>query len=907
MSWSASVLSSTTSDTEPTVVVTFDSAKYIFNVGENTNRAFLQSRRNWKKTRAMFLSSVGTQRGSGLPGLLMTFADSGLSSMDIVGPYGLLHFLAAMRKYTFRDNMSVNPREVPLTPSSSSTDPVYKDDNITVYALPILPYIETESSISSQDSFGSHTVIPTSSSARNSKRKRTPSPPSSAKRSSQITASESELSLQEAMKKSDFLPAVLRGDLAQSWRRFVIQTMFPGTAIPKVIESSVKPQVISQKGAKKKGKIDDDASVAPTPPVAKISRISQPPGFNKPLPPLEFNYTDSTDISSKPVVAYAVVGPRVRGKFDVKKAEALGLKPGPLRSKVTRGETVTVMVDDGLGQGKMMERTIRPEDCMGQSESPGVMLILDTPTPSHIPLLTSAFTRSSLFTSFRSREVRSQEDHAVRAVFHICGNHVLEDEGYKDFMDGFGSDVQHIVASRKHGHDPVTFTSAAFNQLRLNQLDSEIFKIPKYRLEPDTDIRRGGYLYFLNIVCIRPPRPPLHEKDTEHYDLFHPATSSSAPFSLPELTMKRFAEAKSAIEDRIANNTVPKQPGDDITILPLGTGSAVPSKYRNVSGTLIHIPNYGNILLDAGEGTWGQLARHFGISDTPYNVSQALRDLKCIFISHIHGDHHIGLAKILAMRQSLSPPADSPLYVVANRTVFMYLYEYAALEDLGFLSHNGVVPIFNDAIHWKQNNPNATRWMFESEEEQRSMQLAVSDLCASLNLVSLTTVDVEHRARCHGIIIRHSDGWSIVYSGDTVPTHRLVRAGANATLLIHEATMADDQVEMARAKMHSTFGQAVNIGRSMNAQKILLTHFSARYPKLPPPAILSPPTSATSASIAKEPILALAFDHASIKIGDMWKMNTYMGAIEQCFIDTTEDGDEEENTDALGMTQVDIV
>ena len=51
------------------------------------------------------------------------------------------------------------------------------------------------------------------------------------------------------------------------------------------------------------------------------------------------------------------------------------------------------------------------------------------------------------------------------------------------------------------------------------------------------------------------------------------------------------------------------------------------------------------------------------------------------------------------------------------------------------------------------------------------------------------------------------------FSGDTQPTEVLAEAGMNARLLIHEATMADDQVEMAKMKFHSTVGQAIDIGR----------------------------------------------------------------------------------------------
>lgn len=152
----------------------------------------------------------------------------------------------------------------------------------------------------------------------------------------------------------------------------------------------------------------------------------------------------------------------------------------------------------------------------------------------------------------------------------------------------------------------------------------------------------------------------------------------------------------------------------------------------------------------------------------------------------------------------------------------------------------------------------------------------------------------------------------IRYSGDTVPTQKLVQAGENATLLIHESTMADDQAEMAAAKMHSTVGQAIEIGRRyahffvvkatlftlvhrMKARNILLTHFSARYPNIPP--------SVTAEHNPGDPTLALAFDHANIKISEMWKMNVYIKAIEQSFTDLE---DENGTTQMEGADVIDI-
>lgn len=42
-----------------------------------------------------------------------------------------------------------------------------------------------------------------------------------------------------------------------------------------------------------------------------------------------------------------------------------------------------------------------------------------------------------------------------------------------------------------------------------------------------------------------------------------------------------------------------------------------------------------SLLLDCGEGTFGQLCRHYGD-----NVDRVLGTLAAVFVSHLHADHH---------------------------------------------------------------------------------------------------------------------------------------------------------------------------------------------------------------------------------------------------------------------------
>ena len=73
--------------------------------------------------------------------------------------------------------------------------------------------------------------------------------------------------------------------------------------------------------------------------------------------------------------------------------------------------------------------------------------------------------------------------------------------------------------------------------------------------------------------------------------------------------------SKQPIRLHQTSNVISAQAGrEDMEIVFLGTGAAIPSKYRNVTGIHLNRFGLGSLLLDCGEGTWGQLVRRYGHS-----------------------------------------------------------------------------------------------------------------------------------------------------------------------------------------------------------------------------------------------------------------------------------------------------
>lgn len=253
-----------------------------------------------------------------------------------------------------------------------------------------------------------------------------------------------------------------------------------------------------------------------------------------------------------------------------------------------------------------------------------------------------------------------------------------------------------------------------------------------------------------------------------------------------------------------------------------GTGSAIPCKHRNVTGMYLRMDNGNSMLLDVGEGTVGQLLQSWQSTVSSDKTStideyrERLRGIKAVFISHPHADHHLGLLRLLSERAAIcGPNGDDPLVLMAPPDMFDFLSEYRSVVPAIGKSY---IPVdCYDMIHSNgRTNPAGPR------------------LYDALGITYCASVPVAHCPRSYAVVIDGTSFGRVAYSGDCRPSNRLADVGFGADLLIHEATFEDGMEEDAVLKRHSTVGEAIDIANKMNARSLVLTHFSQRYPKIPP-------------------------------------------------------------------------
>jgi ribonuclease Z len=282
-------------------------------------------------------------------------------------------------------------------------------------------------------------------------------------------------------------------------------------------------------------------------------------------------------------------------------------------------------------------------------------------------------------------------------------------------------------------------------------------------------------------------------------------------------------------------------------VVPLGTSSGKPTLQRNVSATAL-VRDGEWLLFDCGEGTQLQIQRA-GLS--PHRLS-------AIFITHLHGDHFNGLAGLLSTMGldrrerglTLVGPTGIREYLdtLARLKILFVNYplEVRELNDQSLKAAptgSGLSIVYEAADYLVWTRPLDHRIFalgYRVEERPRpgrfdlasAKELGIPEGPLFGQLQSGRDVQLGD-----GRIIRPSQvlgpqrpGKVIAYCLDTRPCEAAEELARNADLLIHEATYTADLSREAREFGHSTASQAAGVAAAAESRRLLLTHFSTRFP-----------------------------------------------------------------------------
>lgn len=269
----------------------------------------------------------------------------------------------------------------------------------------------------------------------------------------------------------------------------------------------------------------------------------------------------------------------------------------------------------------------------------------------------------------------------------------------------------------------------------------------------------------------------------------------------------------------------------------LGCGSATPTTLHNPSSQVLNVRDK-LFMIDCGEGTQLQFRRNklrFG-------------RLNHIFISHLHGDHCFGLIGLISTLGLLGRTGDLTIYSVAG-------LEEVLRPELDFFCKDNPFKvkietfdpkksevIYNDrsvsvkTIPLKHRIPCAG---FLFEEKQKEPHL-IPDMIKFYNIPLKELAKIKQGADFvtdDGKIVSHAHlttpaepARSYAYCSDTAYSEKVVPIIEGADLLYHESTFAESDAARAKETGHSTAYQAAQIAKLANVKKLMLGHFSARYP-----------------------------------------------------------------------------
>ncbi len=264
-------------------------------------------------------------------------------------------------------------------------------------------------------------------------------------------------------------------------------------------------------------------------------------------------------------------------------------------------------------------------------------------------------------------------------------------------------------------------------------------------------------------------------------------------------------------------------------ILFLGTGASVPSRARSTSCIALRSGS-DIVMMDCGEGSQRQMMV------SPLSFMK----IRAILVTHLHGDHVLGLPGLLQTMSLLGRAEPLRIYgpegtaralgamMAATDGETAYEVEVADVAPGDFfLVRSMKVSVFATdhgvpSVGYSVAEPDLPGRL----DREKALSLGIRD---GPDMARLKRGEAVGDVRPEQVVGPTTKGVRAVYTGDTRKSPAVVEAARGADVLIHESTYADRDARLAEEHFHSTARQAAEVAREAGVRLLLLTHVSGRY------------------------------------------------------------------------------
>lgn len=269
----------------------------------------------------------------------------------------------------------------------------------------------------------------------------------------------------------------------------------------------------------------------------------------------------------------------------------------------------------------------------------------------------------------------------------------------------------------------------------------------------------------------------------------------------------------------------------DLSVTFLGTGGSVPSARRSTASVLVSRGGE-RLLFDCGEGTQRQMQRSLG-----------LVQLDEIYLTHFHADHTLGLPGLLKTYDltDREPPLTvygpkglREVYAMMKPLIGRLCFDVELVElepGQPVVREDYEIQPF-EAAHSVRANGYA---LVESPRPGKfdvgaAERLGVPEGPAFAALQRGEAVEGANGSVSPDQVVGPDrPGRTVVLTGDTSPSPATVAAAADAELLVHDASFAEEEAQRAAETGHSTVGQAAAVACEAHVKLLALVHISSRY------------------------------------------------------------------------------